>query len=57
MPASVERQRLPLPAVAPTGLLPKHDTTTRQQPYFSTSTPRQKATYPLIFRAAGLGSG
>ena len=25
--------------------------------YFSTSTPRQKATKPLIFRAAGLGSG
>jgi phosphopantetheine--protein transferase-like protein len=25
--------------------------------YFSTSTPRQKATYPLILRAAGLGSG
>ena len=25
--------------------------------YFSTSTPRQKATYPLILRAAGFGSG
>jgi len=25
--------------------------------YFSTSTPRQKATNPLIFRAAGFGSG
>ena len=25
--------------------------------YGSTSTPRQKATYPLILRAAGLGSG
>jgi len=25
--------------------------------YGSTSTPRQKATYPLIFRAAGFGSG
>ncbi len=25
--------------------------------YFSTSTPRQKATWFLMFRAAGLGSG
>ena len=29
----------------------------RRSPYFSISTPRQKATKPLILRAAGLGSG